>query len=514
MATLKLPDGRTITFPDGLAPDQVKKIVDAAKAAPPAAPEQSTMQTVDNRVRAVARGVPIIGGAMDEISAGLNTGFGFMGDYGAAVKQERDRDKAYDAENPWESTGLQVMGGIGGAATVAKGLGAHSMPKTLPGKVGAGAGGGGLLGGIEAFTRAEGGFGERWDAAKKAAGPGALIGGAFPIVGYGVGKAIDAFRKPAASGLSSSILKEQAGPLFDRARQANMALKPEAYDKMVGRIYQSLGNDFVPENMPQLQNALNALEKRRGQPLPYSEIMNLREVLKSAYRTDNPNQTRLMMKAVDTLDELVEGLNPNVLIGDADPQMVSAIHAEARDLWRRGKNAELLETMVENAKNAVGANYTEAGFQTAMKQQLRAVAKDNFKRYAWLKPAERQAILNVIRAEGAENFLRKLGKYSVFTGGGMMKTGIATGAATALGGPGAGTAVAALLGAGGTVARPLSNQITKRNTALLGETLLQGADVIPSATAEELARLGLIYGAPAAGRAGAPVAGLLGGGGW
>jgi len=479
-------------------------------------PDESpgTMQAMDDRVRAVARGVPIIGGAMDEISAGLNTGFGFIGDYGAALEQERSRDRAYDEANPWESTGLQVMGGVGGTAAGLKASGAPPIPKTLPGKVGAGAGAGGLLGGIEAFTRAEGGFGNRWDAAKKAAGPGAVIGGAFPLIGHGIGKAVDAFRKPAASGLSADILKGQAGPLFDRAREANMALKPEAYDEMVGRIYQSLGNDFVPENMPQLQNALNALEKRRGQPLPYSAIMNLREVLKSAYRTDNPNQTRLMSRAVDTLDELVDGLNPNALIGDADPKMVSAIHAEARDLWRRGKNAELLGTMAENAKNAVGANYTEAGFQTAMKQQLRAVAKDNFKNYAWLKPAEREAILSVIRAEGTENFLRKLGKYSVLTGGGALKTGVVTGAATALGGPAVGTAAATLLGIGGTVARPLSSKITNRNTAILGETLLQGKKVMPPAVADQLARLGFTYGAPVAGRAGGPVAGLLGGGGW
>lgn len=40
MATVKLPDGRTITFPDGLAPEQVRKIVDAASGInePPAQP--------------------------------------------------------------------------------------------------------------------------------------------------------------------------------------------------------------------------------------------------------------------------------------------------------------------------------------------------------------------------------------------------------------------------------------------------------------------------------------------
>jgi hypothetical protein len=466
---------------------------------------------VDDRVRALARGVPIIGGAMDEISAGLNTGFGYLGDYDAALKQERDRDRGFDKENPLESLGLQVTGGVAGTAAIP---GKVPVPATLPGKVAAGGGAGGLLGGIEAFTRAEGGFENRWNAAKKAAGPGALIGGAIPLAGYAAGKIYDTFRKPAESGLSASILKEQAGPLFDRARDANMALKPEAYDEMVDRIRQGLGGEFVPENMPQLQNALNALDKRRGQPIPYSEVMNLREILKSAYTTNNPNQTRLMSRAVDTLDELIDGLNPNAMIGDADPKMISAIHSEARDLWRRGKNAELLETMTENAKNAVGANYTEAGFQTAMKQQLRAVAKDNFKNYAWLKPAEREAILSVIRAERAEDFLRKFGKYSVLTGGGAMKTGIATGAATALGGPAAGTAMATLLGVGGTIARPLSNQITKRNTALLGETLLQGTKVLPKASADELARLGLIYGAPIAGRAGGPAGSLLGGSGW
>jgi len=472
------------------------------------------MQGVDDRVRAIARGVPVIGGFMDEISAGLNTGFGMVGDYDAALNQERARDKQFDAANPWESTGLQIAGGLAGTtAGLRAGGGSPPVPKTLTGKVGAGAGAGGLLGGIEAFSRAEGGFGPRWDAAKKAAGTGALIGGAFPIAGYAAGKVYDAFRKPAESGLNSAALKEQAGPLFNRAREANMALRPEAYDDMVARIRESLGGDFVPENMAQLQNALNALDKRRGQPLPYSEIMNLREILKSAYRTDNPKQNMLMSRAVETLDELVDGLNPSALIGDADPKMVSAIHGEARHLWSRAKNAELLETIVENAKNTVGANYTDAQLRTAVAQQLRAVAKDNFKRHPWLKTAEREAILSVVRGGDMEGMLRQLGKYSPLTLGGVARTGgLAYGANMVV--PGSGAVVAPLLGAAGLVARPAAERIGKRNSAVLMETLLQGKKVLPPAIADQLAQMGVTYGAPMAGRAGAPVAGLLGGGGW
>lgn len=482
--------------------------IDQLKGAP--SQPLSTMRAVDDRVRAIARGVPIIGGAMDEISAGLNTGFGYLGDYDKALEQERARDREFDTANPYESTGLQIAGGVAGVAAVP---GKVPVPQTLTGKVGAGAGAGGLLGGWEAFTRAEGGFDQRLDAAKKAAGPGAMIGGAFPLLGYAAGKVYDKFRAPPESGLTAAGLKEQAGPLFDKARAANMTLKPEAYDEVVGRIQQSLGGDFIPENMPQLQNALNALEKRRGQPLPYSEIMNLREILKSAYRTDNPKQNALMNRAVETLDELVDGLNPSALVGDADPKMVSAIHGEARDLWKRGKNAELLETVIENAKNTVGANYTDAQLRTAVAQQLRAVAKDNFKNYKWLNEAERKAVLDVVRGGDWETKLRALGKYSPLTLGGVARTGgLAYGANMVV--PGAGAVVAPLLGAAGLVARPAAEKLGKRNSAILMETLLQGRNVMPPSVAQDVARLGVTLGAPIAGRAGAPVAGLLGGGGW
>lgn len=473
---------------------------------------------LDDKVRAVARGVPIIGGAMDELSAGLNTGFGTWGDYGKALDAERSKDKAYDEANPKMSTTLQVGGGILGTVAGVRGgkdylPGASiPMPQSLPGKVGAGAGSGGLLGAIEAFTRGEGGFDNRWEAAKKAAGPSALIGGSMPLLGATVGKVYDYFKKPAASGLTSQGLKDAAAPLFEEARNANITLKPEAYNEILTRLRAGLGTDFVPENMPQLENAIAALEKRGGQPISFDELMNLRQVLKSAYSTGNPNQNRLMGQAIDNFDSMVEGLNPNAFSGDGDPQAIANIWGKARDYWSRGKNGELLDTIVENAKNAVGANYTEAGFQTAVKQQLRAIAKDNFKNYAWLKKPERDAILSVIRAEGMENFLNKLGKYSPLTLGGAARVGGLTYAAnTVL--PGSGPMVASVLGTAGLAARPLGSQITKRNMSLLGETLLQGKEVLPQQTMDELARLGLIYGAPIAGKSGAPVAGLLGGGG-
>jgi hypothetical protein len=473
---------------------------------------------LDNKVRAFARGVPIIGGAMDEISAGLNTGFGYLGDYDKALESERAKDKKFDSENPKMSTALQVGGGIAGTFAGIRGGKDYlpgvsiPMPMTLPGKAGAGAGAGGILGAWEAFTRGEGGFENRFNEAKKAAGPSAVIGGSLPLLGWGIGKVYDAFKKAPASGLTSQGLKDSAEPLFEEARQADIRLRPDAYSQMVARLRSSLGTNFVPENNPELTNALAALEKRAGSPMNFDELMNLRETLKSAYTTTKPGQNRLMQVALDEFDNMVESLSPEAFVGNADPKQIANIWGQARQYWGRAKNAELFDNIVENAKNAVGANYTEAGFQTAVKQQLRAIAKDNFKNYAWLKPAEREAILSVIRAEGMENFLNKMGKYSPLTLGGAARVGGLTYAAnTVL--PGSGPLVATVLGTAGLAARPMGSQMTKRNMSLLGETLLQGKEVLPQQTMDELARLGLIYGAPIAGKSGAPVAGLLGGGG-
>jgi hypothetical protein len=291
-------------------------------------------------------------------------------------------------------------------------------------------------------------------------------------------------------------------------------VKPEAYDEIIDELRRAAGPGFVPENMPGLTNALNNLEKRRGQPLPYSELMNIREILKSGYDPMKAKNNELLGNVVDKWDEIMESLSPNALAsGTDDPALVSAIHSEARQLWSRGKNAELLENVIENAKNTVGANYTDAQLRTAIAQQLRSVAKDNFKRHKWLKPAEREAILAVVRGGNLEGHLRSLGKYSPLTLGGAARLGGLSYVANQFM-PGSGAVLGPLLGTAGMAARPAAEKIGKRNTAILMETLLQGKDVMPPAIADDLARLGVTYGAPIAGRAGAPVAGLLGGGGW
>ena len=60
----------------------------------------------------------VVGPYLDEVRAGLNTGFGLVGDYGQELAYQRARDRIFEAERPKEATALQVAGSVagGGAA--------------------------------------------------------------------------------------------------------------------------------------------------------------------------------------------------------------------------------------------------------------------------------------------------------------------------------------------------------------------------------------------------------------
>src|SRR5688572_14239373 len=51
--------------------------------------ERSIMQGIDDRVRSTASGVPLVGGWADEAAAGLNTGFGYLGNYDQELAYQR-----------------------------------------------------------------------------------------------------------------------------------------------------------------------------------------------------------------------------------------------------------------------------------------------------------------------------------------------------------------------------------------------------------------------------------------
>lgn len=154
--------------------------------------------SVDNIVRSMARGVPILGGAMDRIAAAgdaatqplLGRGSGaenFADRYNANLEAERAKDTSFDQAHPVASTAGEFAGGVGafGAAAripaVAGALGITGP--SLGGMVTRGALSGAGIGAADAAIRGHNPL--------VGGGAGAFTGMAGPVIGRAVGGAIE-----------------------------------------------------------------------------------------------------------------------------------------------------------------------------------------------------------------------------------------------------------------------------------------------------------------------------------
>jgi len=226
---LQGPDGKTYEVE---APDMRAAASAFGSMAGPGVGDMS----VRNVATAAARGVPILGGMVDEAVAGAQSMFG-SGSYEDNLKAEQARQAAFDRQNPWTSGAAQVAGGVAGTIP---------MIMAAPGFFGAGAAGlaaragmgalsGAVVGGADQAVRSNGDLGE--------AAKGAAVGGAFglaaPLAGKVAGKAFDAAAdfvgRPtsALGGVSPQAAQYAAKTLNSPVRQAEtqaqlQALGPDA----------------------------------------------------------------------------------------------------------------------------------------------------------------------------------------------------------------------------------------------------------------------------------------------
>lgn len=89
------------------------------------------VNAADNFVRDFARGVPIVGGALDEVNAGVSALTG--GDYNETLDYQRARDRYNDNTFGALSTGTQIAGGVASGVGVARMLGLGGVAASAPG---------------------------------------------------------------------------------------------------------------------------------------------------------------------------------------------------------------------------------------------------------------------------------------------------------------------------------------------------------------------------------------------
>ncbi|AHB50323.1 hypothetical protein W911_14330 [Hyphomicrobium nitrativorans NL23] len=168
------------------------------------------------------RGIPVLGGFVDEAKAGVSAGVnavtgGWAGQpYDEALAYERARHAMSDAESPVANTITKLAGGLA-TAPVTPVL----QAATTLGRIGAGAATGAAYGAGHGFAEGEGGFSERLGTAGEYGAAGAAIGAGLPAVGAAATGALWAGRQ-AAPWLAARLPGRAADDVADSVLSARI----------------------------------------------------------------------------------------------------------------------------------------------------------------------------------------------------------------------------------------------------------------------------------------------------
>lgn len=375
--------------------------------------EFNTNDRVSSFLGNMIGGVPIIGPPIrrgaENVAAFIRAGMS-----GKPMQEEldfiRQRHAEVDEAHPGMATVGQIAGGIAGtipmvaaapaAFGVAPGMGLLSR-MALGGVSGA------AIGAADAVTRGT----DPGEAAMLGGG----LGLAFPAAGRAIGGAVRrsrarrAQRAEVEAAPTGDDLAAQAGAKFDEARASGIVLRPEPYlDFAEGLIGRLRSEGYDPQIHPGIKRGLERLIAQAGDNLSLNDIHIVRRVIREAGKDiSNESQQRLSGIMTRELDNFLRGVRPSDTFGSDSVEGIRALQ-EGIEMWSRMSKGEIIEEAFERAKNAVGANYTVAGMETALRQQFRRIASGPL--MGTFSPEERKVILEVVRGAPVRNAMRRFGK--------------------------------------------------------------------------------------------------------
>jgi hypothetical protein len=236
--------------------------------------------------------------------------------------------------------------------------------------------------------------------------PFARIGGAV------LGGKLAAGRKPRPGPAPTrDALTDEATSLYNSSKQRGVLVSHTSLDPAIDdmtRKVQAFGA-YDPQLTPDTFRVVQRLhDEFRGTSVDIEDLGKIREIIGTAAGAVRKEDRRAAMILKNAFDDFANNLTPaDVLSGDPQAAMNDII--KARSLWARASKAETIEQVFEKARNAVGANYTAAGMQTALRQQFKAIA-NNPKKMRQFSKEEQDAIKAIVRGGRGENFLRLIGK--------------------------------------------------------------------------------------------------------
>jgi hypothetical protein len=234
------------------------------------------------------------------------------------------------------------------------------------------------------------------------------IGAAFGAGAAAAGAARFAGVGPKEPVPTRAQVAERAGDQYKASKDTGVIVTGDSVRDLARVARQDLAGEGFSERMPfdKLKAALAELDDaaNTGKPQSLQELEILRRRANMAAGSVDRDEARLGGKLVDAIDEFVDGIDEKTLASLDDPTEAIAALNKARDLWRRNRKAEIIETALYRAENS------PADPESALRTAFRQIANDD-KRMRSFSDEEKAAILDVVRGTNMQKALRKFGDY-------------------------------------------------------------------------------------------------------
>jgi len=424
MAKLKLPDGRTISFPDGLSPEQVSSIVEAASA-PPAPTDNTAAKTDRERSwgetaldAAKAFGTGIEQGAiglagmpadLGRFAGGAVTGGldWLMGTPPEVAAQNKAKAEAMTANSwlapPTSASLTKAVESVQGPMYQPQttfGQYANSVGQFIPG---AAAGPGGLarkaaLAVVPGMASEAAGQATEGTAMEPYARVGAgLLGGIAAAARPGsVGNAL---RKEIGNvDAAHASVKAETNALYGQLRQAGVKYDSNAVDQAIQDVAGLRLNQHLS---PKAVGLREELVKFQGQGMDFQDLDELERIATGVLRS---NIDKTDKKFVSDILEKIQGIRKYGAVatnGSIPANEVNPLIGRAKDLARRNIVADQIDEMGRKA------GYYVSGTESGLRNQFASYLKSQ--KGKGLSTAEKEAFDAVTRREGPMNIAHMLG---------------------------------------------------------------------------------------------------------
>lgn len=203
-------------------------------------------------------------------------------------------------------------------------------------------------------------------------------------------------------------LKKTSGQLYKFAEDAGVAFRRQDYSGFVKNLRVEMNKQGLDQQIhPTVYRALERMSDIPKRPITLEEIDTLRRIAGASIKSNNADERRLGAILTERLDNFVEGAGRGQLVS-GNEKAIEALN-EARQLWKQGKKAQILENIFDVAEIRAETNFTQSGMEQALRSRLTNLAT-NEKLMRNFNKTEQQAIREAAKGGSMQNFFRYVGK--------------------------------------------------------------------------------------------------------